>query len=119
MQGKKSSLDMTRGEPAKLLILFAIPMLIGGIFQLMYTTVDTIIVGRYVSIEALAAIGATSSTIMFFMQMGGGLTNSLSVIVSQAEGGAAGGPAPEGGLPRPVPGALRRGAAGAGGLLRG
>ena len=83
---KNASLDMTQGNPVKLLILFAIPMFIGGVFQLMYNMVDTIVVGRYVSIEALAAIGATSSTIMFFMQMGGGMTNSLSVIVSQAEG---------------------------------
>ena len=86
MQKKGKNLDMTQGNPVKLLILFAIPMFIGGLFQLMYNMVDTIVVGRYVSIEALAAIGATSSTIMFFMQMGGGMTNSLSVIVSQAEG---------------------------------
>ena len=86
MQKKSTSLNMTQGDPAKLLIVFAIPMFIGGLFQLMYNMVDTIVVGRYVSIEALAAIGATSSTMMFFMQMGGGMTNALSVIVSQAEG---------------------------------
>ena len=86
MQQKSTSLNMTQGDPAKLLIVFAIPMFIGGLFQLMYNMVDTIVVGRYVSIEALAAIGATSSTMMFFMQMGGGMTNALSVIVSQAEG---------------------------------
>ena len=86
MQKKSTSLNMTQGNPVKLLILFAIPMFIGGLFQLMYNMVDTIVVGRYVSIEALAAIGATSSTMMFFMQMGGGMTNALSVIVSQAEG---------------------------------
>ena len=86
MQKKNASLNMTQGNPVTLLILFAIPMFIGGLFQLMYNMVDTIVVGRYVSIEALAAIGATSSTMMFFMQMGGGMTNALSVIVSQAEG---------------------------------
>lgn len=83
---EQASLDMTQGSPAKLLILFAIPMLIGGIFQLMYNMVDTIVVGRFVSIDALAAIGAASSTGMFIMLMGNGLTNGLSVIVSQAEG---------------------------------
>ncbi len=80
------SLDMTQGEPAKLLVLFAIPMLIGGIFQLMYNMVDTIVVGRYVSIDALAAIGATSSTTMFIMFLGQSVTNAVSVIISQAEG---------------------------------
>lgn len=83
---KKANLDMTQGSPAKLLIFFAIPMLIGGIFQLMYNMVDTIVVGRFVSIDALAAIGAAGSTSMFIMLMGNGLTNGLSVIVSQAEG---------------------------------
>lgn len=82
----KASLDMTQGSPARLLVLFAIPMLIGGVFQLMYNMVDTIVVGRFVSIDALAAIGAAGSTSMFIMMMGNGLTNGLSIIVSQAEG---------------------------------
>lgn len=87
MEKKRSaSLDMTRGNPTRLLVLFAIPMWIGGIFQLMYNLVDTIVVGRFVSIDALAAIGAAASTSMFIMMMGNGLTNGLSIIVSQAEG---------------------------------
>lgn len=86
MSEKRKSLDMTQGEPTKLLILFAIPMLIGGIFQLMYNMVDTIVVGRFVSIDALAAIGATSSTTMFIMFLGQSVTNAMSVIISQAEG---------------------------------
>lgn len=83
---KRAGLDMTEGSPARLLVLFAIPMWIGGVFQLMYNLVDTIVVGRFVSIDALAAIGAAGSTSMFIMQMGNGLTNGLSIIVSQAEG---------------------------------
>ena len=57
---KRAGLDMTEGSPIKLLVLFAIPMWIGGVFQLMYNLVDTIVVGRFVSIDALAAIGATA-----------------------------------------------------------
>lgn len=83
---KRAGLDMTEGSPIRLLVLFAIPMWIGGIFQLMYNLVDTVVVGRFVSIDALAAIGAAGSTSMFIMQMGNGLTNGLSIIVSQAEG---------------------------------
>ena len=83
---RPANLDMTQGSPARLLVLFAIPMWIGGVFQLMYNLVDTIVVGRFVSIDALAAIGAAASTSMFIMMMGNGLTNGLSVIVSQAEG---------------------------------
>ncbi len=86
MDSKRKSLDMTQGQPVKLLILFAIPMMIGSVFQLMYNMVDTIVVGRYVSLEALAAIGATGST-MHFLQMGcQGMTNAASIVISHAEG---------------------------------
>lgn len=86
MKQKSTNLDMTQGNPTKLLVLFAIPMWIGGVFQLLYNMVDTIVVGRFVSLDALAAIGATTSTTMFLMLMGNGLTNAISVIISQAEG---------------------------------
>lgn len=86
MKEKRANLDMTQGNPTKLLVLFAIPMWIGGVFQLLYNMVDTIVVGRFVSLDALAAIGATTSTTMFLMMMGNGLTNAISVIISQAEG---------------------------------
>lgn len=82
----RKSLDMTQGNPAKLLILFAIPMLVGSVFQLLYNMVDTIVVGRFVSVDALAAVGATSSASAFFLFMGQGLTNAVSVLISQAEG---------------------------------
>ncbi len=87
MAEKRKSLDMTQGEPAKLLVLFALPMLIGSIFQLMYNMVDTIVVGRYVSLDALAAIGATGSTMSFLMMVGQGMTNAVSIVISHAEGG--------------------------------
>lgn len=83
---EKKGLDMTQGKPARLLLCFAVPMLIGSVFQLMYNMVDTVVVGRFVNVEALAAIGATSSAGAFLMQMGQGLTNAVSVIVAQAEG---------------------------------
>lgn len=84
---KSKNLDMTKGNPAKLLVLFAIPMLIGSIFQLMYNMVDTIVVGRYVSLDALAAIGATGTTMSFLMMVGQGMSNAVSIVISQAEGG--------------------------------
>lgn len=83
---KAKNLDMTQGEPARLLVLFAIPMLIGGIFQLMYNMTDTLVVGRFASVDALAAIGATGSTTSLIMMLGQGLTNAVSVVISQAEG---------------------------------
>ena len=53
--------DMTTGNPVKLILLFSIPLLIGNIFQQFYNMVDTIIVGRFIGVEALAAVGTTSS----------------------------------------------------------
>lgn len=55
--------DMTNGNPVKLILLFSIPLLIGNIFQQFYNMVDTIIVGRFVGVDALAAVGATSSMV--------------------------------------------------------
>lgn len=78
--------DMTKGNPTKLLILFAIPMMIGGIFQLMYNMVDTIVLGRFVGAGALASIGATTSTTACFLYMSTGVTNAMSIVISQLLG---------------------------------
>ena len=53
--------DMTKGSPIKLILSFMVPLLIGNIFQQFYNMADTIIVGRTISVEALAAVGATGS----------------------------------------------------------
>ena len=78
--------DMTKGNPLKIFIFFTIPLLIGNIFQQLYSMVDTIIVGRYVGVNALAAVGATSS--MFFLVNGmiQGLTSGFAVLVAQKFG---------------------------------
>ena len=78
--------DMTTGNPVKLILLFSIPLLIGNIFQQFYSMVDTIIVGRFVGVEALAAVGATSS--MGFLVNGFvmGLTSGFAVLISQKYG---------------------------------
>lgn len=54
--------DMTEGSILKQLIWFAFPLLIGALFQLMYNMTDSIILGKFVGAEALAAIGATNTT---------------------------------------------------------
>ena len=50
--------SMTSGTPGKLIFLFAIPLMLGNIFQQFYTMVDTMIVGQVVGVSALAALGA-------------------------------------------------------------
>lgn len=58
---------MTKGSPIKLLIQFSIPILIGNLFQQVYTLADRIIVGRFVGDTAFSAIGATNALSMTFM----------------------------------------------------
>jgi len=86
MQRKNTSLDLTRGKPMKLLILFAIPMLVGSVFQLMYNMVDSAVLGRFVSKNALASVGATQSTMSLVIMLGNSVTNGFSILVSQAWG---------------------------------
>lgn len=78
--------DMTKGNPLKIFMFFSIPLLIGNVFQQLYSMVDTIIVGRFVGVEALAAVGSTGS--MFFLVNGMilGLTSGFGVLVSQKFG---------------------------------
>lgn len=79
-------LDMTKGNPSRLIIKFIIPIILGNIFQQLYNVVDTVIVGQFVGVDALAAVGATgmiSFLILGFMQ---GLTTGFTVPVSQRFG---------------------------------
>ena len=78
--------DMTTGSPAKLIFFFAMPMLIGNIFQQFYNMVDAMVVGRYVSVEALAAVGATGSMLFTILGFAMGLTTGFSIIISQRFG---------------------------------
>ena len=79
-------LDMTKGKPSELIVEFIIPIILGNIFQQMYNVADTVIVGQFVGVQALAAVGATgtiSFLILGFMQ---GLTTGFTVLTSQRYG---------------------------------
>lgn len=78
--------DMTTGKPLKLLLLFTLPMLIGNIFQLFYSMVDTIVVGRYVGPQALAAVGSTGSLSFLVIGFASGLMAGVSIVISQNYG---------------------------------
>ena len=78
--------DMTKGNPVKLILLFSIPLLIGNVFQQFYSMVDTIIVGRFVGVDALAAVGATGSMVFLVNGFVTGLTSGFAVLVSQKFG---------------------------------
>lgn len=77
---------MTKGSPYRLMIAFAVPLILGNIFQQFYSMVDTIVVGRFVGVHALAAVGATSGFNFMVIGFAQGLTMGFSVIVSQRYG---------------------------------
>ncbi|MGN0906309.1 MAG: MATE family efflux transporter [Bullifex sp.] len=78
--------DMTVGSPLRLLLGFSIPLFLGNLFQQVYATVDTIVVGRFVGVDALAALGAVGGFSFMVVGFSIGLGNGFAVIVSQAFG---------------------------------
>ncbi len=78
--------DLTKGKPIKLVLQFAIPVMLGNIFQLFYSLADTRIVGMYLGEEALAAVGATSSLNSMIIGFLMGLTNGFAIISARSFG---------------------------------
>lgn len=77
------SKDMTQGSPFKLILFFAIPVLIGNMFQQLYSMVDTIIVGQCLGTDALAAVGATGSFNFLINGFTWGITSGFAVLPAQ------------------------------------
>ena len=78
--------DMTKGKPMKLLIGFALPLMIGNIFQQFYNFVDTVIVGRFIGPDALAAVGTTGNIIAVTNSLMMGLSVGAGIVVAQYYG---------------------------------
>ena len=78
--------DLTRGNPFSLIIKFAFPLLIGNLFQQLYQISDIIIVGRLISVEALAALGASAPIFFVMLLVTLGFTGGLTVITAQRFG---------------------------------
>ena len=75
--------NMTQGNPAMLLAVFALPMLLGNIFQQAYTLADSVIVGRFIGASALAAVGSTGSVTFLFFSVCNGIASGASVVTAQ------------------------------------
>lgn len=78
--------DMTKGEPVKLILAFAIPLFIGNIFQQIYSMVDTMVAGYFLGDSAIAAIGATSSLYSLLLNLAIGMNNGYAIVVTQCFG---------------------------------
>ena len=75
--------DMTKGDPVKVIITFTIPMLIGNVAQQLYNTADSIIVGRFVGDNALAAVGSAGPILNLMLVLFMGIATGASIMVSQ------------------------------------
>lgn len=78
--------DMTNESPLKLIAFFSIPILLGNIFQQFYSMADTMIVGRYLGEDALAAVGSTGSIIFLVLGFNMGIAQGFGILISHAFG---------------------------------
>ncbi len=78
--------NMTEGKPLKLILSFAIPLMLGNIFQQLYTVTDTLIVGRSLGVDALAALGATDWLVWLVLGIITGFTQGFSILMAQDYG---------------------------------
>ncbi len=78
--------DMTKGSPMRLILGFAVPLLFGLLFQQFYSMVDTIIVGHYLGVDALAAVGATGSVNFMIIGFCMGVCNGFAIPIAQEFG---------------------------------
>ncbi len=78
--------DLTSGNPFKIILLFTLPLMLGNLFQQFYSLADTIIVGRFVGVNALAAVGATGSVNYLILGFVIGVCNGFAIPIAQLFG---------------------------------
>ena len=78
--------DMTSGSPLKLILTFAMPLMVGNIFQQFYTVVDTMVVGKALGVDALAALGATDWLYWMVLGMIQGVTQGFGILMAREFG---------------------------------
>jgi len=83
---KQRNIDMTTGSITEHIIRFSVPLLLGNLFQQLYNTVDTWVVGNYVSNEAFSAVGAVAPIVNMLIGSFMGLSSGASVVISQYYG---------------------------------
>lgn len=78
--------DLTNGHPLRVILLFTLPLVLGNLFQQFYSLADTIIVGRFVGVSALASVGSTSSVNYLILGFVIGLCNGFAIPIAQLFG---------------------------------
>lgn len=77
---------MTHGKPAKLILTFALPLMVGNVFQQLYTVVDTMVVGKYLGVDALAALGAADWLNWMMLGVVQGFTQGFAILMAREFG---------------------------------
>ena len=83
---KSKTMNMTEGRPMRLLFVFALPLLIGNLFQQAYNLADSMIVGKLLGANALAAVGATGSISFLFFSLCNGISSGGGIVTAQYYG---------------------------------
>ena len=83
---ESTAIDMTSGPIVRQLVAFALPLMLGNVFQMLYNTVDSIIVGNFVSKQALAAIGSTTMIVNMLVFFFNGFSTGAVVTIGQFYG---------------------------------
>ena len=78
---KTTTRDMTEGSIVKQVLLFSLPLMLGNVFQMLYNTVDSVVVGNFVGTEALAAVGATTMIINMLVFFFNGFATGAGVVI--------------------------------------
>lgn len=78
--------DMTKGNPFRLILLFTIPVFVGNLSQTFYNLVDSVIVGQFLGVNALAAVGGTGSLMFLVLGWVNGMTSGFSILIAQSFG---------------------------------
>ena len=86
MANKRTDTDMTKGNPMSIIFRFTMTLLLGNVAQQFYNIVDTIIVGRNVNPQALAAVGATGTIMFLMIGTSNGLVTGFTIVTSQKYG---------------------------------
>ena len=85
-EAKEACLDLTKGPIGRQIVQFTVPLLLGNIFQQFYNAADTVIVGRFVGKEALAAVGSSGSLINLLVSILMGIAVGAGVVVARYYG---------------------------------
>ena len=80
---RSKEMDLTTGNPFRSLLKFAIPVILGNLFQLFYTLADSVIVGKTLGADSLAAVGSTSIIIYFVFCFINGFTGGFGICLGQ------------------------------------